>query len=175
MLGLIDMSNRRCMFTHPNFSTCLIAPTHLAIDLLVEAIDVRVVMKSSSDTTLSAANTGESNHVDISIGCTRIIGDAPPDLMMLKMRRLWEDSNGVQPQPIPQLNLKISMDSFGVFVSIPQVASCPLPVIYQPEVEGCQQIVLDISMSVDGALPNIDMCSFLEGVPKINQGLGNCP
>jgi hypothetical protein len=175
MLGLIDMSNRRCMFTHPNFSTCLIAPTHLAIDLLVEAIDVRVVMKSSSDTTLSAANTGESNHVDISIGCTRIIGDAPPDLMMLKMRRLWEDSNGVQPQPIPQLNLKISMDSFGVFVSIPQVASCPLPVIYQPEVEGCQQIVLDISMSVDGALPNIDMCSFLEGVPKINQRLGNCP
>jgi hypothetical protein len=171
MLGLIDMNNRRCLFAHPNFTTCLIAPTHLAINALFQSICVRVVLKSSVDSALSTANADERVNMDVIIGSTQMSGDAPPDLMMLKMRRLWEDSNGIQPQAIPQLNLKITIDSIGVSLSIPQVSSCPLPVIFHPNVDGRQQILLDISMSVDGATPSVEMRSFLDGMFKINKRL----
>lgn len=170
MLGLVDISNRRCMFVHPNFSTCLIAPTHLAVSALLQAIHVRVIMNASSDTVISAAKNDEL-HLDINIGSTSMTGDAPPDLMMLRMRRLWEDSNGIKPQPIPQLDLKISIDSIGVSVLIPNVASCPVPIIFQPQVDGHHQIVIDVSMSVDGADSSVNMRAFLDGLAKVNKRL----
>jgi hypothetical protein len=175
MLGLIDMNNRHSMFVHPNFCTCLVAPTHLAISVLLQAIQVRVVLKTCGDISLTSAGVDDRVNMDISIGSMCMTGEAPPDLMMLKMRRLWEDSHGIKPQPIPQLNLKISVDTIGVSLVIPQVASCPLPVIFQPESEGCRQISIDISMSVDGAMPSVGMRSFLDGMSKINKRLELTP
>ncbi len=171
MLGLIDMNSRRCMFSHPNFTTCLIAPTHLAVSALLQEVHIRLTTSACSDVALSAATSDDRIHFDINIGSTRMAGDAPPDLMMLQMRRLWEDSNGIKPQPIPQLDLKISIDSIGISVVIPAVASCPLPIIFQPEVEGYHQIVIDVSMAVDGAVPSVDMLALLGGVAKVSRRL----
>jgi hypothetical protein len=170
MLGLIDMNSRRCMFVHPNFCTCLVAPTHLAISILLQAIQIRVVLKARSEIS-STPGDDESVCLDISIGSTSMTGEAPPDVMMLKMRRLWEDSHGIKPQPIPHLNLKISIDTIGVSLLMPLVASCPLPVLFQPEAEGHKQISIDISMSVDGAMPSVGMRSFLDGLSNINKRL----
>jgi hypothetical protein len=46
-----------------------------------------------------------------------------------------------------------------------------LPVIFQPKAEDCHQILVDISMSVDGAVPSVEMGSFLDGMSKINKRL----